>query len=669
MRERGIETALLVLALTAAPALAADGAGATESPGKPKISARVSWAGSHDVSPPLRSIPPVAGRAVSDEPSLNLVLPGRVLARPGAGTVDACYVRELAPASGPMPAPIANFEGVSNLNNRVPPDTQGDVGPRHYVQWVNLSLAIWDKNGNLLYGPVNGRTLWSGFGGICETHDNGDPVVVYDGLADRWLASQLAFDWPGNFHECIAVSETGDPTGAWYRYDFPWSPTTLNDYPKFAVWPDAYYMAVNQFDGGTQGWRGQAAAAFERDRMLLGQPARMVVFDLYGVNPGYGGQLPADLEGPIPPPAGTPAWFVEVDDDGWGWPADLLQLWKFHVDWSDTSLSTYGLAGDPDAVIDLTAAGLSFNSDLCGYARACIPLPGGNKVDALSDRLMWHLSYRNLVSHETLVANHTVDVDGLDHAGVRWYEIRGLDTSVPFVAQAGTVAPDADHRWMGSLATDGAGDMALGYSVASATTYPSVRYVGRLAADPPGAMPRTEATLAAGAGSQNGAVRWGDYSAMSVDPADDCTFWYTQEYYAASSAYSWQTRIGAFRFDSCGTCPLVGVSVLSADREPPGTRLSWAAAPNAGAYDAVEGDLAALRASGGDFAASVSRCLAGDLAATSLHLDEPDPVPGGGSWYLVRGKRSVCRGTFADDSAGGANPRDTGIGTAAGTCP
>ncbi|MBZ5641053.1 MAG: hypothetical protein LAO51_20120, partial [Acidobacteriia bacterium] len=472
MRRLGGNAALLLFALSAVPTPAADGAAASGPSGKDKLPPRVAWAAAHDTSPPLRTIPPVTGRALSEEPSLNLVLPGRVGARPGARTVDACFAQEPAGAAGPMPAPIASFEGVSNLDNRVPPDTEGDVGPRHYVQWVNLSLAIWDKKGSLLYGPVSGRTLWAGFGGICETHDNGDPVVLYDGLADRWLASQLAFDWPGNFHQCIAVSETGDPTGAWYRYDFPWSPTTLNDYPKFAVWPDAYYMAVNQFDGSTRAWRGQAAVAFERDRMLLGQAARMVVFDLYGVNPAYGGQLPAGLEGPIPPAAGTPAWFVEVDDDAWGWPSDLLQMWRFHVDWSDPSQSTFGLDGLPDAVVDLTAAGLPFNSDLCGYSSSCIPLPGGHSVDPFSDRLMWHLAYRNFVSHEALTANHTVDVDGLDHAGVRWYEIRGLDASVPFVFQAGTVAPDGDHRWMASLATDGAGDMGLGYSVASATTYP-----------------------------------------------------------------------------------------------------------------------------------------------------------------------------------------------------
>ncbi len=667
MRGSGRSAGLALMTLAALAAQAAESAEVEPAGGK-DAAPRVVWAAALDVSPPLRSIPEVTRRALSDEPSLNLVLPRRIGARTGAGTVDACYSPDQALDVGPMPAPLASFDGVSNLNDRVPPDTEGDVGPAHYVQWVNLSLAIWDKTGTLLYGPVSGRTLWSGFGGICETNDNGDPVVLYDVLADRWLASQLAFDWPGNFHQCIAVSVTGDPTGAWYRYDFPWSPTTLNDYPKFAVWTDAYYMAVNQFDGASQSWRGQAAAAFERERMLSGEPARMVVFDLYGVNPNYGGQLPADLDGPIPPPVGASAWFVEVDDDAWGWPGDRLQLWKFHVDWADTSRSTFGAGGHPDAVIDLTSAGLPFDSNLCGYATACIPLPEGGRADALSDRLMWRLAYRNFGSHQSLTVNHTVDVNGLDHAGVRWYEIRGLDTALPFVVQAGTVAPDADHRWMGSLATDGAGDMALGYSVASGTTYPSVRYAGRLASDPLGAMPWSETALVAGSGSQTGAARWGDYSAMSVDPVDDCTFWYTQEYYAVSSSYGWRTRIGSFRFDSCGTCPLVGPPALSADREPPGILLSWSAATNAGTYDVVEGDLSALQSTGGDFAASVSRCLTDDTTATSLHVDEPDPDSGASRWYLVRGERGVCRGTFAD-VAGGSQSRDTGIAASPATCP
>ncbi len=665
MQRRVTATFLAVLALGMAAASARAAAPGPPAPAKrPPV---VRWSAHHDLSPPLRAIPRPAQRAESEEPSLNLVLPGRRGTKPGTGTPDVTYALATLVSGSSMPSPGTGFEGIPNLSNRVPPDTEGAVGPHHYVQWINLSLAIWDKKGTLLYGPVPGRTLWTGFGGICETHDNGDPVVLYDSLADRWLASQLAFDWPANFHQCIAISQTGDPTGAWYRYDFPWSQTTLNDYPKFAVWPDAYYMAVNQFDGSTQAWLGQAVAAFERDKMLAGQPARIVVFDLFAVNPNFGGQLPADLDGPIPPPNGEPAWFVEVDDDAWGWPSDLLQIFKFHVDWTDTTQSTYGVGGNPDAVIDLSAAGFPFDSNMCNYSSACIPLPGGSKVDALSDRLMYRLAYRNYGTDEALTVNHTVDVDGQNHAGIRWYDIRGLESASPFVAQAGTVAPDADNRWMGSLASDGAGDMALGYSVAGTATFPSVRYSARLASDPPGTMPQAEGTIVAGAGSQTGASRWGDYSTMSIDPADDCTFWYTQEYYSANSPYGWQTRVGSFKFASCGTCPLVDATSLSASRDATGTHLAWSTAANATTYGVVEGDVAALQAGG--FAGAVLRCLAGGLSSTSLDVTEVDPVPGNGYWYLVRGEHGVCKGTYAETAGGGSSGRDANINASPSSCP
>ena len=221
---------------------------------------------------------------------------------------------------------------------------------------------------------------------------------------------------------------------------------------------------------------------------------------------------------------------------------------------------------------------------------------------------------------------------------------------------------------MGSLAADGAGDLALGYSVAGTSVYPSVRYVGRLASDPPGTLPHAEGSFVEGAGSQTGASRWGDYSGMSVDPADDCTFWYTQEYYAATSPWGWRTRIGGFRFDGCGTCPLVDVPVLSASRGAGVTTLSWSAAANASDYGLVEGDLDALR-SIGSFATAVVRCLAASSSTTSLSLSDPDPLPGQGRWYLARGQRGVCKGTWGEVAGGGGTPRDAAIATSPAACP
>ncbi len=630
----------------------------------------VSRAVHHDTSPPLRSLPPIPPRTVSDRPSPRPPFPNRAgrPAIPANPALDPALSRGSVADAEPMPPPIASFEGVNNRNNRVPPDANGDVGPAHYVQWVNLSLAVWDKEGNLLYGPVDGNTIWQGFGGICETHNNGDPIVLHDPLADRWVLSQLAFDWPHNFHHCVAVSATPDPTGSYHRYDFFFHDDTLNDYPKMGVWTDAYYVAVNQFLADTLEYRGQGALAYERAQMLVGGPARVVAFDLFSVDPAFGGALPSDLDGPLPPPEGSPAFFVEVDDDAWGWAADRLSLWRFRVDWADPSRSTFGVAGQPDAVLDLTAAGYPFDSNMCGYATGCIPQPGGARVDALSDRLMYRLAYRNLGDRETLTVNHTVDVDGTDHAGVRWYEIRD-PAGAPYVEQAGTFAPDADHRWMGSIAMDGAGDIAVGYSVSSVTTYPSIRYAGRRPADPAGTLPRTEATLIAGTGFQTDASRWGDYSSMSVDPTDDCTFWYTQEYYTTTSGFTWQTRIGSFRFEACHSCPLLGLSALSLRKEPPGTRLEWTAGENAAAYDVVEGELGALRSTGGDFSSSVRSCLADGLEATALHVEEADPLAGEAFWYLVRPVRGLCQGTYDENAGSLAGSRDGELGGARASCP
>ncbi|MBI3358767.1 MAG: carboxypeptidase regulatory-like domain-containing protein [Nitrospirae bacterium] len=522
-------------------------------------------------TPPSRSKPSSSGRSIKND--LSSILRGIKPIPPRPGGPREIPLRPLPRAKGgkkgaqpggldlalqntlgktKMPVPDQNFEGVPNVDLVLPPDTNGDVGPNHYVQMVNRSFAIWDKNGNLLYGPAANNTLWSGFGGACDTNNDGDPIVLYDQLADRWLMSQFALFASDGFHQCIAISQTGDPTGAWYRYDFLISATKLHDYPKFGVWPDGYYMAVNQFDGNTFAWAGQGVVAFERDKMLVGLPSQIIYFDLFGDNPHFMGMLPSDLDGLIPPPSGSPNYFIEVDDDAWGWPSDRLQVFKFHVDWSNIANATFT---GPE-VVDLTADGYPFDADMCNFSFNCIPQPGtAQGLDAISDRLMYRLAYRNFGSHEALVVNHAVDADGTDHAGIRWYEIRD-PSGTPFVFQAGTYAPDSDHRWMGSTAMDANGNMALGFSVSSGDTFPSIRYTGRLEGDPLGTLSQGEATLIAGGGSQtDSAARWGDYSMLTVDPVDDCTFWYTQEYYASTSDIGWQTRIGSFKFLSCITSP------------------------------------------------------------------------------------------------------------------
>jgi len=529
-----------------------------------------------DVSPPLRDIPPRPPLPGPARELPTLPLP-KARGQVNATTPDPVVQDWMGLPL--MPTPIINVDGLSNSDNQSvlgfmvwPPDTNGDVGPNHYVQWVNLVFAIWNKSGTMVYGPAAGNTLWSGFGGPCESSNDGDIITLYDEQAGRWLMSQFALpNFPsGPFYQCIAISQTNDPTGSWYRYQFLISNTKLNDYPKFGVWPDAYYMAINQFTAPSFNWGGQGAVAFERAKMLVGDPtAQMVYFDLFSVNPCFGGQLPSDMDGYLPPP-GSPNYYMEVDDDAWGCfspPTDSLRLWRFHVDWTNPANSTFGVNGQPNATLNVA----SWNSMPCVLigSRDCIPQPGvptTQYLDAIGDRLMYRLQYRNFGTYQALVTNHTVDAGG-GRAGIRWYEIRDPG-GTPTIFQQGTYAPaDTEHRWMGSIAMDRQGNMALGFSVSSSTVYPSIRYVGRLAADPPGTLPQGETTLIAGTGSQTTTnSRWGDYSMMGVDALDGCTFWYTQEYYAQTGNV-WRTRIGSFRFPEC-TAP-TSVELVNFNAAPP----------------------------------------------------------------------------------------------------
>jgi hypothetical protein len=462
-----------------------------------------------------------------------------------------------------MPAATVNFDGVSNRNGVLPPDTQGDIGydpatgKKYYIQWVNLSYQIWDVTNSTaivsVLGPANGSTLWNGFGGACETTNDGDPITLFDPLAKRWLMSQFALPYgvySGPYYQCIAISQSADPTGAWYRYEFEVHATKMNDYPKFGVWPDAYYMTVNQFQNGS--WAGAGVYAFERERMLAGLPAAMVYFDLASVNINVGGMLPADLDGNIPPPDGTPGLFAEVDDANWVGPADAIRLWEFDVNWSNPLSSTFGnQSGGDIANANVYLPVSAFTPIPCDY---CIPQQGTTvKLDSLADRAMYRLAYRNFGDHQTMVFNHTVKADGVDRAGIRWYELGNYGSGWT-VSQQSTYAPsDGLYRWMGSIAMDGAGNMALGYSLSGTALYPSIAATGRLSGDPADQMTQGETMLMSGSGYQSSSSsRWGDYSMMGIDPQDDCTFWYTNEYLASSSTSGWKTRISAFRFVNCG---------------------------------------------------------------------------------------------------------------------
>ena len=483
-------------------------------------------------------------------------------------------VQQLTMPAIAMPAPLQTFEGMNQADgcgNCIPPDPDGAVGPNHYVEMVNSSYSVYTKTGTRLVGPVHINMLWSQLPGPCQVDNDGDPIVVYDHLADRWVLSQFAVNGGnGPYDECIAVSTTGDPTGSYYVYDFHLSDTVFNDYPKLGVWPDAYYMTMNQFGGAGQTFVGAAAYAFERDKMLVGQVARMVFFDESTVNSSFGGMLPTHLDG-APPPIGSPNYFAEVDSQintptlG----ADAMRIWKFHVDWSNPANSTFGLSGQPNFILPVAM----WNPSQCVEAQGtCIPQMGSPyQLDVIGDRLMFRLAYRNFGDHESLLINHSVLADA--RIGVRWYEVRDLSTS-PTIFQQSTFAPlDTLYRWMGSIAMDHLGDIAVGYSTSSAATFPSIAYAGRLAGDPLNQLSQGEAQMFTGLGAENVALfvppvgRWGDYTDLTVDPTDGCTFWYVNEYFPLQTVPDpgapWQTRIGSFKFPNCVASALQPVGVAS----------------------------------------------------------------------------------------------------------
>ena len=372
--------------------------------------------------------------------------------------------------TGEMPSPIQNFDGVAAMCGCLPPDTNGDVGPNHYMQWVNLHFAVYTKTGTQVGATLPGNALWVGNPNapVCAANNDGDPIVLYDQHSGRWLASQFSLpNYPnGPFYQCVAVSSSSDPSGTWCGYEYVVSANKLNDYPKFGVWPtqNAYMATINQFTEPGDGWGGVGILAFERDKMIACNPARMLYRDLFPVAPAlWGGMLPADTDGPTLPPANAPAPLIEVDDNAWdppNFPVDRLDVWNATADWSGAGSMTVTREGAlPTA---------SFDGILCGFG-SCVPQPGtAQRLATLGDRLMYRMAYRNFGSHQKMVVNHTVDV-GSDRAGIRWYELMKT-TGNWSISQQSTYAPgDGLHRWMGSAAMDQQGNMAMGFSIGNGT--------------------------------------------------------------------------------------------------------------------------------------------------------------------------------------------------------
>jgi hypothetical protein len=521
---------------------------------------RLTTSAAFDVSPPLRELaarPAAPGFAAFSERAERDVRPVADKGYTGDGALQQLGVS--ARAADPLEQispPRISFEGVANSANPIlisPPDPNGEVGPNHYVQTVNVQYAVYSKTGARLAGPAQIGTLFAGFPIEDCTGFNGDPVVLYDQQVDRWLITQFTVDGP-EFWNCVAISTSPDPTGTYFRYAFSTGPN-FPDYPKYGVWNNSYFLSTREF-APDDSFAGIGAYALEKSRMVAGNPnARAISFLLPpGDTPNLTGDglLPTDWDGPRPPRAGTPNWFVGTQDDGAGTGAafDALNVFEFNVEWRAVPRATFGL------VSQIPVAAFDSIFPCAPGPRNCIPQPGTtNKIDILSSRQrpIFRLAYRNFGTYESLVTNQSVEaLPG--EAGTRWYELRRpRGAAVPSLFQQGTLAPgDGIHRWMGSIAQDKNGNTALGYSVSNGTdVFPGIRYTGRLAGDPAGLMARGEQTLIAGTGSQLVSPRWGDYTDLTVDPSDDCTFWYTNEYYATSSPNGWTTRIGSFKFPSC----------------------------------------------------------------------------------------------------------------------
>ena len=508
-----------------------------------------------DVSPPLRDMISLAPRLAltkhESQPLRRIPLPPGLNTPLNMQPEDSVRQQSVVPFT---PIVGTSFEGLGAGQygfsvSASPPDTSGAVGATQYVQWVNTSFAIFNKNtGALIAGPTAGNTLWAGFTGGCQTNNDGDPIVLYDKLAQRWIFSQFSVTTTP-YLQCIAISTTSDATGSYNRYSFQY--TNFADYPKMGVWPDGYYETFNMFNGNT--FLGADACAYNRVAMLAGLAATQVCFQQ---NSTVGGLVPSDLDGTTAPPVGSPNYMLYFG-------TNTLNLFKFHVDFATPANSTF---------LGPTSIGVAAFTPLCNGG-TCVVQPGtSQQLDSVADRLMYRLAYRNLGTQESLVTNHSVAVSG-GGGGVRWYEIQN-PSGTPLLAQQGTFAPDASYRWMGSIAMDQSGDIALGYSVSSKSIFPSIFFTGRVPSDPLGGM-ETEQSIMNGTGSQTNLGRWGDYSTMTVDPADDCTFWYTQEYIKTNGNANWNTRIANFRFSNCGAGgggPAVNLSstLLKFDKLPIG---------------------------------------------------------------------------------------------------
>jgi hypothetical protein len=436
-----------------------------------------------------------------------------------------------------------SFAGVT-ADGYVPPDPNISVGPTQIVETTNVDYAVYDKSGNLKFGPAPLHTIWQGglpSSDLCATTDGGDPIVLWDKPDQRWIISQLAYNSSLSVNEwCMAVSTGTDATQGYDVYSYQFG-SNLPDYPKVGVWQESggtysgIYFSANIFSNGN------TFAGAEMCALPLAQSGYSLNTITCVQEPtSVASLLPADLDGTTPAPSGTGDFYLEFSG------SSTLNLFQFRFD------AAAPLSSSVSGPKTLNVAAFH---EACGGG-ACVPQAGTHEqLDSLGDRLMYRLSYRNYSTtygYDALVVNQSVQVaSSSNQTGVRWYEIENPGTN-PTVTQQSTYSPDTSlYRWMGSIAQDKNGDLGLGYSTSSSSTDPSVNFTGRKVTDTPGMM-EGEATIKTGKNYQSRANRWGDYSSISLDPIDDCTFWYVNEYLTSNGTYTnWGTYIGSFKFSTC----------------------------------------------------------------------------------------------------------------------
>ncbi len=545
----------------------------------------------HDISQPLSSLLNVPQQKISEVSKSPEALP--VIKQQGekrfVDNIEQTYF-----GNKPAARLVENFDGLGvgfagpqgTTTLRNPSDNSLAVGPNHIIQTVNSMTAIFtkkgkmfDSSGRVLYGPVRTANVFRGFGGPCERINNGDAVVRYDQLADRWLIVMPTFrkaplrndsltvklpqpgaavllyqppyvppdtsrnvgvrqsrgrDSTGNFCMCYAISTSSDPFGSYYRYEF--KRDLFPDYPRPTVWPDGYYTTTSTGDDVTE----RHAYVVDRSKMLKGEDATEQSFIIKDVN----FIINADLDGKELPPPGAPS--IMMATGGWQlkkiFEDDGIYVWKYHVDWADPSKTK--LEG-PEKI---QVAPYHYLSD--GQLTKSVPQPGTEqRLDAQGDKLMARLVYRRIGDRQSIVGVHSINTTA-GGGGVRWYEFRINETGNVSLFQQGTYAPGGNYRWMASPAIDKKGNIGIGYSFGGPNDFPGQRFAGRLSKDKPGVLTLNETILVKGEAPQTNTLRWEDYTQTAIDPSDDCTIWYVGDY-LKKDAKNYSSRIGAFRMKGC----------------------------------------------------------------------------------------------------------------------